>query len=146
MFSFNIINKPETTIQKKIIDNIIQSISNKIKSPQNWIINIVFVNNQYIKNLNNKYRKINKSTDVLSFWYFDLFEKNKSNEVVADLIFSNEKIKSQALEYKLWEEKEFYKLLIHAILHILWYDHIDDNDYIIMNDLEKQIWQEIFEK
>jgi rRNA maturation RNase YbeY len=57
-----------------------------------------------------------------------------------------EKIKIQALEYKLWEEKEFYKLLIHSILHILWYDHEKDNDYTIMSWFEKIIWQEVFEK
>ena len=64
------------------------------------------------------------------------------------VIFSEneEKIKSQAKEYWLWEEKEFYKLIIHAILHILWYNHELDNEYEIMQDLEDKIWQELFEK
>jgi rRNA maturation RNase YbeY len=57
-----------------------------------------------------------------------------------------DRIKIQALEYWLWEEKEFYKLLLHSILHILWYDHEDDNDYTIMFWFEKIIWEEVFEK
>jgi rRNA maturation RNase YbeY len=59
---------------------------------------------------------------------------------------SEDKITTQAKEYWLWEEKEFYKLLIHSILHILWYDHEEDNDYRIMQEKEDLIWSEVFEK
>jgi probable rRNA maturation factor len=62
------------------------------------------------------------------------------------LVFCEEKIKSQGLEYGLWEEKEFYKLLIHSILHIIWYDHEDDNDYIIMKSIEEEVWNKIYWK
>ena len=69
----------------------------------------------------------------------------KNEDIAWEIIFSEEKIKTQAIEYWLWEEKEFYKLLIHSILHILWYDHESDNEYIVMNSLEKEIWEEVFE-
>jgi probable rRNA maturation factor len=58
---------------------------------------------------------------------------------------SQEKIIEQWKEYWLWEEKEFYKLLIHSILHILWYDHELDDEFIIMQNLEETIWKEVFE-
>ena len=48
-----------------------------------------------------------------------------------EIVMCEEKILSQAEEYGLWEEKEFYKLLIHSILHIIGYDHEKDNDYVI---------------
>jgi probable rRNA maturation factor len=59
------------------------------------------------------------------------------------LIFSESKIVSQWKEYGLWTEKEFYKLLIHSILHILGYDHEEDDDYKKMQELEDIIWKNI---
>jgi probable rRNA maturation factor len=67
-------------------------------------------------------------------------------DIAGEIILSENKITSQAKEYWLGEEKEFYKLLIHSILHILWYDHIEDNDYEIMQEKETLIWNEVFGK
>jgi ssRNA-specific RNase YbeY (16S rRNA maturation enzyme) len=57
---------------------------------------------------------------------------------------SEEKIIEQWKEYKLWSELEFYKLLIHSSLHIIWYDHEIDEDYKIMKEKEDFIWDKIF--
>jgi rRNA maturation RNase YbeY len=57
---------------------------------------------------------------------------------------SEEKIIEQWKEYKLWSELEFYKLLIHSSLHIIWYDHEIDEDYEIMKEKEENIWNIIF--
>jgi rRNA maturation RNase YbeY len=59
---------------------------------------------------------------------------------------SENKITLQAKKFLLWEEKEFYKLLIHSVLHILWYDHETQNDYKTMQTIEDQIWKEVFDK
>jgi len=146
MFSYEIINNDKLNIDIKIINNIFKLISIKIKKRQKWILNIVFVDSNTIKNLNNTYRKIDKVTDVLSFHYFENFGDVKDDEIVGEIIMNLEKIEIQAIEYWLWNEYEFYKLLIHSILHIIWYDHEVDDDYKIMNQFEKSIWQEVFEK
>jgi len=52
-----------------------------------------------IQNLNKKYRNIDKSTDVLSFHYFEKFDNIDKNEIAGEIIMSENKIKSQALEY-----------------------------------------------
>ena len=146
MFNYNLIDKPDIELNIEIIDTIFKKISNIIDIKHYWTINIVFVNSESIKNLNNDYRKIDKVTDVLSFHYFEDFSELKDDDIAWEIIMCLDKIKIQALEYLLWEEKEFYKLLIHSILHILWYDHEKDNDYTIMSWFEKIIWQEVFEK
>ncbi len=146
MFSYNMIESPSFTINIKTIDKIFNIFSNIIDKKQNWILNIIFLDPDSIQNLNKNYRWIDKTTDVLSFHYFNNFSNIKSDEVAWEIIMSEEKIKSQGIEFWLWEEKEFYKLLIHSVLHILWYDHEKDDDYIIMSKLEKTIWQEVFEK
>ena len=146
MFSYNLIQEPSFKYKPKSIDNIFKSVSKLINIEQNWILNIVFLDNDSIQKLNNNYRWINKTTDVLSFHYFEDFSSLKDIDLAWEIILSEEKIKSQWIEYKLWTEKEFYKLLIHSILHILWYDHELDNEYKIMQELEDKVWKELFEK
>ena len=146
MFNYNLLEKPSFTINTKTIDTIFKKISNIVEKKQNWTLNIVFLDPDSIQNLNNNYRWINKTTDVLSFHYYDDFSNLQLEDIAWEIILSEEKIISQGKEYWLWEEKEFYKLIIHSILHILWYDHEEDNDYKIMSELEKTIWKEVFEK
>ncbi|MDD2907885.1 MAG: rRNA maturation RNase YbeY [Candidatus Gracilibacteria bacterium] len=144
MFNYNILTTPSFNTNKKCIDSIFECIFNIVNIPQNGTLNIVFLDDDSIKNLNKNYRNIDKTTDVLSFHYFDDFNDLKKDDIAGEIIMSESKIKEQAIEYSLGEEKEFYKLLIHSILHILGYDHELDNDYIIMQDLEDKIWKEVF--
>jgi probable rRNA maturation factor len=146
MFNYNVIQKPSFEYNTESIDNIFKMISKIVQKKQKWILNIVFLDNNSIQNLNKQYRKIDKSTDVLSFHYFDDFSLLKDNDLAWEIVLSEEKIILQAKEYWLWTEKEFYKLIIHSVLHILWYDHELDNDYKKMQDLEDKIWKEVFEK
>ena len=146
MFNYKMINKPKFKINKNTLDYIFDIISKIVSKTQNWTLNIVFLDDNSIKNLNNKYRKINQTTDVLSFHYFDDFTELKTKDIAWEIIISENKIIIQGKEFWLWEEKEFYKLLIHSVLHIFWYDHEKQKDYEIMQNLEKQIWEEVFDK
>lgn len=146
MFKYDIISSWDFLLSKKIIDNIFFFIYKNVNKKQNWIINLIFLDDKNIKDLNNNYRKINKTTDVLSFHYFNDFSKINDNDIAWEIIFSKKKIIYQWKKYWLWEEKEFYKLLIHSLLHILWYDHEIEKDYIIMKQMENKIWKEVFEK
>ncbi|MDP2090692.1 MAG: rRNA maturation RNase YbeY [Candidatus Gracilibacteria bacterium] len=146
MFKYNLIVMPIFSVNTYTIDCIFEVISNKINIIQNGTINIVFLDDDSIKNLNNNYRKIDKSTDVLSFHYYDDFTDLNDEDIAGEIIMSETKIKTQAIEYGLGEEKEFYKLLIHSILHILGFDHEIDEEYKIMQNLEENIYKEVFEK
>lgn len=146
MFQYILNNKPNFNIDRNIIDNIFKNISNNIEDTQKWTLTIVFLDDNSIQNLNKEYRNIDKTTDVLSFHYYDDFSELSNEDIAGEIILSESKIISQAKEYGLWEEKEFYKLLIHSILHILWYDHEQDNDYKIMQAKENLIWEEVFGK
>jgi len=146
MFKYEIINHPKFKIDENIVKKIFFQINKTIKIKQNWTLNIIFVSPKEIQNLNKNYRKKNNITDVLSFHYFDNFLDLKSKNIAWELVFCEEKIILQWLKYWLWKEKEFYKLLIHSILHILWFNHEKENDYKIMQEFENKIWQEIFGK
>ncbi len=146
MFKLNFINTSAFEIDTKILDKIRKTIDINVEIAQKWTLNLVFVSDTEIQKLNNDYRQKDYVTDVLSFHYFEDFSALKSTDIAGEIILNETKIKSQAVEYGLWEEKEFYKLLIHSILHIIWYDHEEDTEYELMNSLENIIWEEIFEK
>lgn len=146
MFKFEIINPPKSFIIKpKIIDTIFSKLDKIESEILTGTLNIVFQEDLEIQKLNKQYRDIDKSTDVLSFHYYDEFSCLEEWEVAWEIILSEKKIISQGKEYKLWSELECYKLIIHSSLHIIWYDHEEDEDYIIMKEKEDQIWKHIFE-
>ena len=145
MFNFQIINPPKSFILKeKILESIFSEVQNIENINQSWVLNIVFVSDDKIQELNNTYRKIDTATDVLSFHYFDDFSQLDTEEVAWEIILSEEKIISQWKDYKLGSELECYKLIIHSVFHILWYDHEKEEDYVIMRGKEDEIWQKIF--
>lgn len=144
MFKYNLVDKPSFYINEKVIDNIFYIIWNIVNIIQKWTLNIVFLDDDSIKKLNKNYRNIDKTTDVLSFHYFEDFSKLLDDDIAWEIILSETKIKDQAIEYWLGNENEFYKLIIHSTLHIIWYDHELDNEYEIMQALEDKIWLEVF--
>lgn len=146
MFLYNLLVEPRFEVQIKVIDKIMTTISNSVNKTQLWTLNIVFVDDDSIQKLNKDYRNKDEVTDVLSFHYYDNFSWLDKEEIAGEIIMNENKITLQAKEYKLGEEKEFYKLLIHSVLHILWYDHEQEQQYQIMQAIEDQIWQEVFEK
>jgi len=148
MFKYDLINAENIkfNINKKTLDEIFNIINNNINKSQVWILNIVFLSPEQIRELNNNYRNIDKTTDVLSFHYYDDFIDLEADEIAWEILLNQNKIIEQGIEYGLWKEKEFYKLVIHSALHILWYDHEEESDYKIMKNLEDKIWGLIFEK
>lgn len=144
MFALKIVEKSSFEIDQNILDEISIVISKNILYQQNWVLNIVFLDPLGIQNLNKNYRNIDKVTDVLSFHYHDSYGQLWDDDIAWELIFCEEKIISQWEQYWLWSEKEFYKLTIHSVLHVLWFDHEDDDEYEEMKKWEELIWSEVF--
>lgn len=149
MFNFSLSNRKiiegdffDITTIKKIFFALEQIVA----KPQNWHTTIQFVDEDTIKNLNNTYRNKNSSTDILTFHYFNDFEKLSPEIPAGDIIICEKKLQEQAKIYWLGLSWEFYKLLIHGLVHMMWFDHETDNDFIEMENIEKKIWQQVFPK
>ena len=89
---------------------------------------IVFVENEYIKELNRDYRGIDKVTDVISF----AFEDNESmvynnTRVLGDIYVCIPRMKEQALAYGHSVKRELSFLVVHGLLHLIGYDHMEKN-------------------
>ena len=120
MFSFQLLNNPESfSIDQSRISDILFRISREVSLPQNGIINIAFLADSEIQTLNNQYRGIDNTTDVLSFHYYDDFSEIIDDEIVGEIILSESKVLSQAEEHMHTVINETEILIIHGILHIL---------------------------
>lgn len=144
MFNYTILNNVNFSFDEEILKKIFENISKNVEKNQSWTLNIVFLDEEEVRILNREYRGFDKTTDVLSFHYFEDFTNFEKYDIVWEIILNEKKIFSQALEYWISEEKEFYNLVIHSTLHILWFDHENDDDYKEMYTLECKIWEEIF--
>ena len=132
---FQFIKNPNSYIDRKVKK---LNLNNK-----NFKKNIIFCtlllsNNKVIKNLNKKFRKKNKSTDVLSFPFYS--QKNLKNKLkkekeiyLGDIIINLNKIKEKKLtNFKL----EFNKLWIHGLTHLFGHDHKKEKDFKKMLKVE----------
>lgn len=138
MFSYQLLSHPENFSTRNIrISEICKYIESIVDIPQWGILNIAFLSDEEIRTLNHQYRWIDSTTDVLSFHYFDDFSSIWEEEIAWEIIMSESRIITQAKEHGHSEREEFETLLIHWILHILGYDHEEDDEYETMWKIEK---------
>lgn len=105
---------------------------------ENFDISINFVSGSEIRFLNNKYRKKNKITDVLSFAALEGEKVGESKEL-GDIFICLSQIKRQAKEYKVDFKEELIRMLVHGILHLIGYDHISKRDEQVMFKLQEKM-------
>lgn len=110
---------------------------------KNTYFNIIIVDDVYIHDLNKQYRGIDRPTDVISF----ALEDDKTFidmdfKVLGDIYISIDTAKKQALNYGHSLKRELSFLTIHGILHLLGYDHQNEEDEKKMFDLQELILNE----
>jgi len=119
-------------------------------------VSLLFVDNEEIKEINKDTRGIDRETDVLSFpmleyedkkVFKDLYKDYKFSQsdfdgeelVLGDIVLSLEKALEQSQEYNHSFEREASYLVVHSVLHLLGYDHMEDEDKAIMRSREEDI-------
>ena len=135
------IKDPKKYLNKKL-KKIVKIIS-FLKS-KNLIFTILLTNSLNMKKLNKEFRNCNKPTDVLSFPKFSLkgLKLIKKKKIyIGDIAISYEIINSRSKKNFFY--KEFDKVWIHGLLHLIGYDHVRNRDYYKMNRIEKRILSSI---
>ncbi len=124
MNNINIFNETKMIIDFDILD-LINYALNKEKI-DNVEFNVILVDNKKIKELNKEYRNIDDYTDVISFALED-YDKSLFDglRILGDIYISLDKAKEQSLEYNHSFKRELSFLVIHGLLHLLGYDHIN---------------------
>ena len=137
--------KPGKTILAKIHQAAeICFIENGLEADR-FSISVSFVSSEEIRELNLLYRKIDKTTDVLSFpQYEDIDELPKEGDVLlGDVVICTEQALLQADEFGHTPERELTYLFVHSILHLLGYDHEIEEEKAGMRQLEEKIMAQV---
>lgn len=150
-------NKIEITedINKKI-KKVIEYALKEEKVNIDYEISVIYIDNKQIKDLNRKYRNIDRETDVLSFPMLQYPEKrvfkevydnfkfddsyfDKDKLVLGDIALSLEKALEQSEEFGHSFLREVCYLTIHSVLHLLGYDHMEEDEKVVMRKREEEI-------
>ena len=107
-------------------------------------ISILLTGTKNMKNLNKKFRKINKDTDVLSFPAEDknFFKKDlklKKKVYLGDIALSYQYIETIIKKENINFDDYFKKMLVHGVLHLIGHEHDSFKKYKKMNLLEQKI-------
>lgn len=105
--------------------------------------NIILVDNNYIKKINREYRDIDKETDVISFAFIDSDLPLISDcKILGDIYISLDKVKEHSVEYNHSFKRELSFLTVHGILHLLGYDHMNEEESQTMFERQEYILNE----
>ena len=126
---------------KTLVEKSIASVLKVEEIDEEVEVSVSFVGDEEIRELNRDYRGVDRSTDVLSFPIDDEFIIDK--RILGDVIINTIRVMEQAEELGHSYERELSYLTVHSILHLLGYDHIDDEDKKKMREREKLSMKEL---
>ena len=130
-----------TEDMKNLIEKSIKAVLKVEELDDDVEVSVSFVGDDEIRDLNRDYRGVDKSTDVLSFPMDDEFIID--NRILGDVIINTRRVMEQAEELGHSHERELSYLTVHSILHLLGYDHIEDEDKKEMREREKLAMKEL---
>ena len=129
----------------EVLEKELSEISPELKKYENIEISLSFVNSQEIRELNNSYRNIDESTDVLSF---PMFEGTQLPEIpvltLGDIVICPEEV--ARLHPNLKKNEGIYLIIAHSFLHLLGFDHDTEEKQASMWTKQEKIKNEILER
>lgn len=135
-----------TEHQTALAEELLAQAAAKLALPANAELSLTLVRNPEMKELNAKYRGVDRATDVISFAINDEEDLTLPAELQAelpldlgDLFISLDKVKEQALFLGHSADREFGFLLVHGFLHLNGYDHETPADEAAMFSLQAAI-------
>ena len=120
-------------------------------------VNVTLTDNEAIREMNREYRNIDSATDVLSFPLIDFetpadfshvedpdadcFNPDSGELMLGDIVISLERAKEQAVSYGHSFEREVGFLTAHSMLHLMGYDHMEEEERLVMESRQEEILQ-----
>lgn len=118
-------------------------------------VSLTLTDDEGIRQYNSRYRGLDRPTDVLSFPLLSYqkpgdfsflterrgedFDPDTGEAVLGDIIISADKVREQAEAYGHSERREFAFLIVHSMLHLMGYDHIQEQEAAVMEEKQRQI-------
>lgn len=103
-------------------------------------VSLTLVDLEEIHQLNLEYRNVDRPTDVLSFPQFEALEdvSDIGEMILGDVVICLDKVRGQAEEFGHSFDRELVYLFTHSILHLLGYDHMDEEEKAVMREREEE--------
>lgn len=135
-------------LSREILDDFLEYV----KCPYEAEVSLLLTTETEIQEINKKMRKIDKTTDVLSFpmnefpcagefshleTAADAFQPETGELLLGDIVISAEHIKKQADTYGHSQKREFAFLMVHSLLHLIGYDHIKEDERKKMEEIQR---------
>lgn len=124
------------------IENAISTSLNMAGYNDDYEISFSVVDEEEIRELNRDYRGNDAVTDVLSFPLYDRGDIPPAG-MLGDIVICAKRAKEQSEEFSHSYEREIIYLSVHSVLHLLGYDHEDEDDKLEMREKEKAIMKEL---
>ena len=141
--SIGIFNKTEEKIDKSFVRKVVKHTLKKMEAEKSEV-NIIFVGLEGMHEINKRYRKVDRPTDVISCAVEDTEDVTVYEErVLGDIYICLDKVHEQAKEYGHTEIREMAFLIVHGLLHLLGYDHMIKEEEKIMFGLQEEILNEM---
>ena len=140
---------------EEVIKSVISKTLKTENCPYETEVNVLLTGNEEIHEANKEFRGIDRPTDVLSFPMvdyefpsdFSCVDENPESYLnpetdellLGDIMISVDKVYEQANEYGHSRKREFAFLIAHSMLHLLGYDHIDEEERKVMEEKQEAI-------
>lgn len=143
---------------EKVAGAVMEKTLDYFHCPYEAELSLVLTDNEGIREINRQFRKMDSATDVLSFpaleygtpgdFSFleespDAFNPDTGELMLGDMMISVERVVSQAKEYGHSELREYAFLIVHSMLHLLGFDHMEEDERLVMEDYQRKILEEL---
>lgn len=123
---------------EKIVEKSIEAALKEIDFTDDYEVSVSFVGDEEIHELNRDYRGVDRTTDVLSFPMDDEF-----TNMLGDIVININKVIEQAKEYGHSEKREISYLTVHSTLHLMGFDHEEEEDKKEMRAVEDRVMENL---
>ena len=133
---------------QQLVESILQFAARKENIEKDTELSVTFVDNDRIREINKEYRHKDSATDAISFALEEMGEDEveivgaEMPRMLGDIIISIERTKEQAEEYGHSFDRELGFLALHGFLHLLGFDHMNEEDEKVMFTKQKEILEE----
>lgn len=141
----------ESGLDCELIKKVFEEVRKEFSLPQNVYVELTVADGETIREVNKEYRNVDRVTDVLSFPalevklpfdikdYPDDIDMSTGELMLGEIMLCYDKAVEQSKEYGHSIERESAYLVLHGLLHLMGFDHIEDDDKAIMREEEEKI-------
>lgn len=142
----------------ELAEEVAEAVLDYENCPYESQVELLLTDNEEIRRINQEFRKIDRPTDVLSFPMVDfgspaeydfleeddsLFDPETGELMLGNIVISKEKVISQAEEYGHSVKREYAFLIAHSMLHLLGYDHMEEEERTVMERKQREILKKL---